>query len=61
MTANERLLVLVLQDAIEMLRWQSRKSISAESWAEWAGNAIEAIDVTVRTDYMPREMVEGDL
>jgi hypothetical protein len=53
MNANERRLTRALQDAIEMLRWQSRKPLGSAAWAEWIGEAVEAIDQTVKstTDY----------
>lgn len=51
MTRNEQRLVRVLQDAIEMLRWQAAHPITAASWSTWVANAVEAIDDTV--NYVP--------
>ena len=44
MTANELLLKRVIQDAIEMLRWQSKKPLSADSWGQWVNDALTALD-----------------
>lgn len=38
------ILAQVIKDAIEMLRWQARKPVGAESWAQWVIDAMTALD-----------------
>lgn len=43
MTPNEARLVAVLQDAVDMLKWQAVKPLGAASWGAWIVNAHDAM------------------
>lgn len=44
MPPNELLLAEIIQDAIGLLRWQSRIALHAGSWQQWIVNACAALD-----------------
>lgn len=57
---REQMLAQVVRDAIELLRWQARSPLAADSWSQWVILAIAALDDAAQ-QAPPREMVEGDL
>jgi hypothetical protein len=59
MTPHETHMAALLQRAIDMLRWQIAGKITATSWAEWCGEAVEVIDAAV--NQAPRPMQHADL